>query len=307
LSQELQLDGRRLDIKVALTREEMASTAQEKAAISAPPNSKKVWVAGLNYDTTEESLSQFFARFGEVEAVTIMRDHGTGRSRGFGFVNFSDPSVVEEALNQKDLSLDGRTLEIKPAVPKEEMTLHKAAFSYSGERPKKIFVAGLSSSVTEDSLKEYFSKFGKVNEVNIQKDRGSGSSRGFAFVTFESGDGVERTLAGGPHAVDGTSVDIKVALPRGAPELLSGRGGGISGGFPGVPFGGRGGGVGRGMGLSQYAYGGFGGPGGYPGPGYPPQPAYSDSYGLGAYGGYDVYGGAKSVRPPVSFHPYARR
>ncbi|PWA90492.1 nucleotide-binding alpha-beta plait domain-containing protein [Artemisia annua] len=72
---------------------------------------------------------------------------------------------------------------------KQVMTSHLRSFtSASSNNNNKLFVAGLSWSVDEKSLKEAFSSFGQVSEVRIMYDKDSGRSRGFGFVNFSTED-----------------------------------------------------------------------------------------------------------------------
>jgi len=84
---------------------------------------KKLYVGGLSYDTTEETLKQSFAQAGTVETANIIMDRDSGRSKGFGFVEMStneEATKAIEMLNGKDL--DGRNLtvnEAKPMAPRD--------------------------------------------------------------------------------------------------------------------------------------------------------------------------------------------
>ena len=69
----------------------------------------KLFIGGIAWDTTEEKLGEYFGQYGEVAQTVIMRDKTTGRPRGFGFVVFSDPSVLDVVLNDKH-TIDGRTV-----------------------------------------------------------------------------------------------------------------------------------------------------------------------------------------------------
>ncbi|HRI07685.1 MAG TPA: hypothetical protein PKW35_07705, partial [Nannocystaceae bacterium] len=71
--------------------------------------SKKLFVGGLSWGTTDESLRDAFSRFGAVTEAKVVLDRETGRSRGFGFVGFDDASQAEAAQAAMDgASLDGR-------------------------------------------------------------------------------------------------------------------------------------------------------------------------------------------------------
>ncbi|MFW7379282.1 MAG: RNA recognition motif domain-containing protein [Oligoflexus sp.] len=78
--------------------------------------SKKLFVGGLSWGTSEESLKSAFEEFGYVEDVRIVKDRETGRSKGFGFVTFDSSESAAEAkdrLNQTQL--DGRMIKVDDA------------------------------------------------------------------------------------------------------------------------------------------------------------------------------------------------
>lgn len=83
----------------------------------------KLFVGGLSWDTTDDSLKNFFATTGTVTSAKIITDKFSGRSRGFGFVEMSTDDEARKAiadLNGK--TLDGRAIvvnEAKPMAPRE--------------------------------------------------------------------------------------------------------------------------------------------------------------------------------------------
>jgi RNA recognition motif-containing protein len=82
---------------------------------------KKLYVGGLSYDTTEETLKKTFAEVGTVETAVIINDRESGRSKGFGFVEMSTEDEAKKAIetfNGKEL--DGRSLIVNEARPQEE-------------------------------------------------------------------------------------------------------------------------------------------------------------------------------------------
>lgn len=73
--------------------------------------STKLFIGGLAWATTNDSLRHAFEQFGQVEDAVVITDRETGRSRGFGFVTFSDNANAEEAVaKMNDQDLDGREL-----------------------------------------------------------------------------------------------------------------------------------------------------------------------------------------------------
>jgi RNA recognition motif-containing protein len=78
--------------------------------------SKKIFVGNLSFQTTENDLNDAFAQHGPVEAVTIITDRETGRSKGFGFVTMAEGA--DNAIAQLSGSeLDGRMLTVNEARP----------------------------------------------------------------------------------------------------------------------------------------------------------------------------------------------
>lgn len=82
---------------------------------------KKLYVGGLSYNTTNESLQAAFAQAGTVESATVMMDRMSGRSRGFGFVEMATPEEAEGAIQMWDgKELEGRTIRVNIARPKTD-------------------------------------------------------------------------------------------------------------------------------------------------------------------------------------------
>jgi cold-inducible RNA-binding protein len=76
----------------------------------------KLFVGGLSWNTDDQGLRTAFEPFGQVEDAKVMTDRDTGRSRGFGFVTFSDSATAQNAIKQLDGTvLDGRTLAVNEA------------------------------------------------------------------------------------------------------------------------------------------------------------------------------------------------
>lgn len=80
----------------------------------------KIFVGNLSYDTTEEELQESFAAHGDVKNVNVIKDHESGRSRGFAFVEMmeADGDKAIAALNGKELG--GRKLNVNQARPQTE-------------------------------------------------------------------------------------------------------------------------------------------------------------------------------------------
>ena len=82
---------------------------------------KKLYVGGLSFQTTEDTLRAAFAQAGAVSSATIIFDRMTGRSKGFGFVEMENDDEAQAAINMWDSKeLDGRTVRVNEARPMED-------------------------------------------------------------------------------------------------------------------------------------------------------------------------------------------
>ncbi|XP_029461735.1 heterogeneous nuclear ribonucleoprotein A3 isoform X3 [Rhinatrema bivittatum] len=240
-----------------------------------PEQLRKLFIGGLSFETTDDSLREHFEKWGKLTDCVVMRDPQTKRSRGFGFVTYSCMDEVDAAMSARPHKVDGRVVEPKRAVSREDSARPGAHLTV-----KKIFVGGIKEDTEEYHLRDYFEPYGKIETIEVMEDRQSGKKRGFAFVTFDDHDTVDKIVVQKYHTINGHNCEVKKALSKQEMQSGSQRGGnyGSSSGY-----GGRGGyGSSPGYGNQGSGYGG-GGSGGYDG--------YSEggNFGGGNYGGSGNY------------------
>ncbi|CAA7025132.1 unnamed protein product [Microthlaspi erraticum] len=275
----------------------------------------KLFIGGISWDTDENLLREYFSNFGEVLQVTVMREKATGRPRGFGFVAFSDPAVIDRVLQDKH-HIDNRDVDVKRAMSREEQSPAGRSGNFNASRnfdsggganvrTKKIFVGGLPPALTSDDFRAYFETYGPVSDAVIMIDQTTQRPRGFGFVSFDSEDSVDLVLHKTFHDLNGKQVEVKRALPKDAnPGVASGGGRGGSGGFPGYGGGNSGGSGYEGrVDSSRYMQPQNAGSGYAPygaGTGYGTGYGYgSNGVGYGGFGGYGNPAGAPYGNPGV--------
>ncbi len=79
-----------------------------------------LYVGNLSWGVDDDSLKNFFAKYGEVTDARVITDRETGRSRGFGFVEMPDEAAKKAIAEGDGVELDGRALRINEAKPREE-------------------------------------------------------------------------------------------------------------------------------------------------------------------------------------------
>ena len=82
---------------------------------------QNLFIGSLAYATTDDSLKAFFETIGPVSSARVITDRDSGRSKGFGFVEFENDEDNQKAIDQlNDKELDGRTITVNLARPKED-------------------------------------------------------------------------------------------------------------------------------------------------------------------------------------------
>lgn len=197
-------------------------------------DSAKIFVGGLSWQSTENSLRKHFEQFGNVVSVEVMRDRNTGDPRGFAFVVFDSDDTVDDLMKHKH-EIDNKIVDVKRAQArgfappsihpmKQKQLIANSSTSDDSSKPtttviddknNKIFVGGLPLHVDKGELSKHFSQFGVVTDAVVMMDPTHTRSRGFGFVTFEMGSGaVQKALADQPHTMHGKFVEIKLAQPK---------------------------------------------------------------------------------------------
>jgi len=223
----------------------------------------KVFVGGLPMDSQADMLHAYFGQYGGIVSAEVKTDPSTGRTRGFGFVEFEDPlSAALVLANNNGHMIEGKLVEVKPAVGhlsgkgghgsqtvagtrnpgfagghvydanavQTLLTQLQAAPTPSpalaGGDSDKIFVGGLPPNTPDEALVEYFSQYGVVTSAEVKKDIATGQTRGFGFVHFKDASSVDLVMVNyESHSLGGKWIEVKRTLPRGvAPP--AGKGGG---------------------------------------------------------------------------------
>lgn len=80
----------------------------------------KIFVGSLPWAVNNDSLKEIFAQFGEIVEAIVITDRATGRSKGFGFVTFANEESAQKALDMNGKEVEGRTIVVNIARPREE-------------------------------------------------------------------------------------------------------------------------------------------------------------------------------------------
>ncbi|KAG6437343.1 hypothetical protein SASPL_102257 [Salvia splendens] len=193
----------------------------------------KLFVGNLPFSVDSAVLAGLFQQAGTVEAVDVILDKATSRSRGFGFVVMSSVEEAEAAVEQfNGYEIEGRALRVNSGPPppkRERSSFGRRDNSFGGSRGRerssygnssfegpragrerssygntnKVFVGNLSFDVDDFALESVFSEHGNVQDARVICDRDNGRSRGFGFVTYSSAEEVNKAV----ESLDGTELE----------------------------------------------------------------------------------------------------
>ncbi|KAB7497814.1 Polyadenylate-binding protein 1 [Armadillidium nasatum] len=158
-----------------------------------------VYIKNFDDALDEEKLFEMFSKFGKISSHKIMKTED-GKSKGFGFVAFEEPSAAETAVQElNNIEVDGKRLYVGRAQKKGERQKElKKKFelirlerinSYQGVN---LYVKNLDDSIDDDGLRRIFNAFGNITSVKVMKE--NGRPKGFGFVCFSSSEEATRAV-----------------------------------------------------------------------------------------------------------------
>lgn len=162
---------------------------QEKSHHKNEKDIYKVFIGGLSINCEDSKLRDYLLQFGQVSECKIVREKNHD-SKGYGFATFKAKEGLLNSLGKNHLLLE-KTFEIRAHISRDDNLKLLKELS-----KRKIFVSSLKDSIGESDLKEYFSVYGPVEEVLINRDPATQLSKGFGFVIFRSSDSAKIALAG---------------------------------------------------------------------------------------------------------------
>ncbi|CAJ1973410.1 unnamed protein product [Sphenostylis stenocarpa] len=171
-----------------------------EAVPSGDANFSNVYVKNLSHKITDAELGTIFGEYGPITSAAVMKD-AEGRSKGFGFVNFTnaaDAARARDALDGK--TFDGRQWYVGKAQRKTERELELKERHEQNWKPQpykqgtNLYIKNLDSSIGDEELKEIFSGFGTITSSKIMRDP-NGVNKGYGFVAYTNPEDANRALA----------------------------------------------------------------------------------------------------------------
>jgi len=207
--------------------------------LKAQAEGRRLFIGGLNYETTDMSLQGYLSTRWPIEEVRVKR-FPDGNSRGFGFATFVSVSSLEECFNSGPHWVDGKQVELRKVGVDGGGANNGGGVKRSapggGNAKNRVFIGppsgqrensgkqpyGLNDDISDDDLRSFFMHFGTVAEIRQHRWEDSGRKKGFGYIEFQDEENAD--AACGVHKVLGVMLEVK---PYTAGQKV---GGGHSGG-----------------------------------------------------------------------------
>lgn len=174
------VNGMLLNNKKVFVGHHIARKDRESKFDEMKANFTNIYVKNIEPEVTDDEFRELFEKYGEVTSASIARDSETGKSRGFGFVNYinhENAATAVEELHNEDFH--GQNLYVGRAQKKSEREeeLRKQHEAARQEKASKyqgvnLYVKNLSDEVDDEELRKIFSTIGTVTSAKVMRDNG---------------------------------------------------------------------------------------------------------------------------------------
>ncbi|KAM0038836.1 putative RNA recognition motif domain, nucleotide-binding alpha-beta plait domain superfamily [Helianthus debilis subsp. tardiflorus] len=172
---------------------------------------RKIFVYGLGWDTTKETLTQTFKPYGEIEDCNVVIDRVTGKAKGFGFVQFRSRKGALKALKEPRKKINNRTASCQLA----SLGPVNSGSGSTDNSNRKIYVSNVKPDVDPERLRVFFSKFGEIETGPLGFDSLTGKSRGFALFVYKNVEGFRKALEEPYKVFEGHQLHCQKAASEG--------------------------------------------------------------------------------------------
>ncbi|KAF8395902.1 hypothetical protein HHK36_019857 [Tetracentron sinense] len=195
-----------LDLLLKLGSQYPSVAEEIKSLASADPVHRKLFVRGLAWDTTSETLCAAFLVHGEIEEGAVIVDKVTGKSRGYGFITYKHMESTQSALKEPSKLIDGRLAVCNLACE----GLSSGSIT-PDQAQRKLYIGGLSPDITSETLLHFFGRHGEIEEGSVAYDKDTNKSRHFGFVTYKTVEAARKAIDDPNKTLGGRNVTVKLA------------------------------------------------------------------------------------------------
>lgn len=170
------------------------------------PVHRKIFVHGLGWDATAETLTSAFKQYGEIENCKAVCDKVSGKSKGYGFILFKSRRGARNALKEPQKKIGNRMTACQLAsigpVPTHagaqsaplQLPQQQQQQQVSEYTQRKIYVSNVGADLNPKKLTEFFAKFGEIEEGPLGLDKSTGKPKGFCLFVYKTVESAKKAL-----------------------------------------------------------------------------------------------------------------
>ncbi|KAI5669959.1 hypothetical protein M9H77_19812 [Catharanthus roseus] len=157
---------------------------------------RKLFIHGLSWDTTNESLMSEFQKYGEIESCHVVPDRNTGKAKGYAFLTYISRESALNALKQPRKNIKNRLVNCQLASLGPTGTVQGGQQQEQDGKVngRKIYVTNVSSDVDAEKLRSFFASFGELEAGPTGFDPNTGKFRGYALFLYKTVEGAKKAL-----------------------------------------------------------------------------------------------------------------
>ncbi|KAJ1283220.1 hypothetical protein BS78_03G111800 [Paspalum vaginatum] len=205
----------------------------------ADPAQRKIFVHGLGWDTTTDTLTEAFGPYGEIEDLRVVTDRNTGKCKGYGFILFRHRSGARAALREPQKKIGNRNTACQLAsvgpVPPGGAANNPVAAPAQLQLPpvseytqRKIFVSNVGADIDPQKLVQFFARYGEIEEGPLGLDKVTGKPKGFALFVYKTIESAKKALEEPHKHFEGVVLHCQKAIDGPKPNKVG------AGGFYGA-------------------------------------------------------------------------
>lgn len=187
-----------------------------------------VFVGRLAWSIDESRLAQEFAQYGSIQSTKVIKDRMTGRSKGFGYVEYSSPAEAQAALAMSGTEIEGFAVNVDISQPRVERAprqyqsggaggyqVPREARTYPKSEPSTtVFIGNLSFQATEQDIASTFAQCGPINQIRLPRYHDTGKMKGYAYLEFQDLDSATKCIGLQDVSIAGRIVRLDYSQPK---------------------------------------------------------------------------------------------
>lgn len=175
-----------------------------------------VFVANLAYDVNEDAIRQALSSAGPIKEIRIVKHEWSGKSKGFGYVDFATGEGYRQALKLDNIPLNGRPMYVSVYDPNKSSSndiTKKFKYATSLEQ-NKLFLSNLPFSATKQTIENFFKENGfQVKDVRLVTQK-SGKPKGLAYAEFnDAQEAAQAVIKLDGKELDGHTIKVAISNP----------------------------------------------------------------------------------------------